>query len=81
LVYSAQFNDINEAISWEKHIKRWSHAKKTALITADEKQLHDFSKCMNESHAENMEKDRRALSSRAETRDDLFRVMVRLRSP
>ena len=32
LVYLSEFFDINEAISWEKQVKRWSRKKKEALI-------------------------------------------------
>jgi putative endonuclease len=44
LVYSANFEDINEAISWEKTIKRWSRKKKEALIKGDEEALKQLSK-------------------------------------
>jgi putative endonuclease len=82
LVYSSQFNDIHEAIHWEKVIKRWSRKKKEALIRNDEKSLKQLAECHNESHARNFEKDQRILSSRAETRDVVAdSVMVRLRSP
>ena len=36
LVYMGIFGDINEAISWEKQVKRWSRAKKEALIRRDD---------------------------------------------
>lgn len=32
LVYSSYFQDVHEAISWEKRVKRWSKRKKEALI-------------------------------------------------
>jgi len=35
LVYVAVFNDVYEAISWEKRVKRWSRRKKEALIRND----------------------------------------------
>jgi putative endonuclease len=44
LVYTGIFGDINEAISWEKKVKRWSRAKKEALIRGDQKALKFFSK-------------------------------------
>jgi predicted GIY-YIG superfamily endonuclease len=31
LVYVAEFDRVNDAIDWEKHLKRWSHRKKRAL--------------------------------------------------
>jgi len=39
LVYVVHFEDVHEAISWEKHIKRWSRKKKEALIIDDEELL------------------------------------------
>lgn len=35
LVYCADFRDANDAIRWEKQIKKWSHAKKAALARGD----------------------------------------------
>jgi len=35
LVYSSVFNDVREAIAWEKRIKGWSRAKKEALARGD----------------------------------------------
>lgn len=43
LVYSVLFNDINEAIAWEKRIKNWSQAKKKALIRGDWDKVRRFS--------------------------------------
>jgi len=43
-VYSAQFQDVRDAISWEKKIKRWSRNKKEALITGNQKFLEHFSR-------------------------------------
>jgi putative endonuclease len=35
LVYSAHFNQITDAIAYERQIKGWSRAKKEALIRGD----------------------------------------------
>ncbi|HET6895781.1 MAG TPA: GIY-YIG nuclease family protein [Candidatus Baltobacteraceae bacterium] len=35
LVYSSQFNDVNEAIRFEKQLKGWSRKKKQALVRGD----------------------------------------------
>jgi len=35
LVYSSSFNDITEAINFEKQIKGWSRKKKEALMRGD----------------------------------------------
>lgn len=39
LVYAQQFPYILDAIAWEKHIKRWTRAKKRALIRGNEESL------------------------------------------
>jgi putative endonuclease len=44
LVYSAHFNDINEAIKIEKQIKGWSRKKKEALMRGDFDSLIQLSK-------------------------------------
>ncbi|MEI8230302.1 MAG: GIY-YIG nuclease family protein [Candidatus Peregrinibacteria bacterium] len=49
LVYVGIFGDINEAISWEKRVKRWSRRKKEALISQDWNQLPALSSCQNSS--------------------------------
>jgi putative endonuclease len=47
LVYSNRFININEAINAEKQIKRWSRAKKEALIIGDYVLLKKLSKSKN----------------------------------
>ena len=44
LVHVEKFETEGEAISRELQIKRWTHAKKLALINGDENQLHELSK-------------------------------------
>ena len=44
LVYSASFNDINEAIKFEKQLKGWSRKKKEALMRGDFDALVSLSK-------------------------------------
>ena len=44
LVYYEHFMDINQAIEWEKRIKKWSQKKKKALINQDWEKLIEFSK-------------------------------------
>lgn len=44
LVYSASFNDINDAIRFEKQIKGWSRRKKEALMRGDFDSLIQLSK-------------------------------------
>jgi putative endonuclease len=44
LVFSAEFTDINLAIDSEKQIKKWSKAKKEALIKGDFELLPSLAK-------------------------------------
>jgi putative endonuclease len=44
LVYYCEFTDINFAIETEKKIKKWSRAKKEALINDDYDSLPNLSK-------------------------------------
>lgn len=74
LVYRVEFQEVNFAISYEKQIKRWSRAKKEAMIHGQEELLHQLAECKDESH----------FSYRfIDTFRKIFshRLMVRLRSP
>ena len=44
LVFYAEFTDINLAIESEKHIKKWSRAKKEALIKGEYDKLPNLAK-------------------------------------
>ncbi len=54
LVYCELFTDFNLAIEWETRIKKWSKAKKEALINSDWKLLIDKARCNNETSHKNM---------------------------
>ena len=49
LVFAEQFQYVNQAIMWEKRIKKWSRVKKWALINGDGEALKELSTCKNES--------------------------------
>lgn len=49
LVYYDEFNDINNAILWEKRIKGWSRKKKEALINDNFEELVRLSNLKNNS--------------------------------
>jgi putative endonuclease len=53
LVFSQEINNPLEAIAAEKQIKKWSRAKKEALIKADFNLLHKLAECKNESNFKN----------------------------
>lgn len=44
------FNDVLQAIYFEKKIKRWTRAKKKALIEGDFDMLQILSECRNATH-------------------------------
>lgn len=50
LIFYQEFNDPEQAIGFEKKIKKWSRLKKEALINGDYNALHVLSKCKNDSH-------------------------------
>ena len=50
LVFSQEFNHINDAIKAERKIKKWSRKKKEALISGDYGLLHKLSECRNDTH-------------------------------
>lgn len=49
LVFHQVFNDVNQAISFEKKLKGWTRKKKEALIENNWDKLKDLSVCKNES--------------------------------
>ena len=44
LVYSEAYDSLEKAIARERQLKRWSHAKKRALIVRDAARLKQLSK-------------------------------------
>jgi len=50
LVYSQEFNHINDAIKAERQMKKWSRKKKEALINSEYALLHKLSECRNDTH-------------------------------
>jgi putative endonuclease len=53
VVWSNTFASCNEAIIWEKKLKKWTRKKKEALINGDFKGLHRLAICKNETHYSN----------------------------
>ena len=52
LKYYLIFDYINDAIYFEKKIKKWSRAKKEAFFKKDWKTMHEEAKCKNSSSHE-----------------------------
>ncbi len=48
LVHSSDFRNVDDAIAWEKQLKGWSRAKKSALVANDWSRIHDLAECVNE---------------------------------
>jgi putative endonuclease len=44
LVYTAVFEDVHDAIAWERRLKRWSRRKKEALIAGKWGNVQEFAK-------------------------------------
>ena len=45
LIYNEAFATKKQAVNRERQIKKWSRAKKQALITADKNTLKELSRC------------------------------------
>ncbi len=50
LIFHQEFNDINQAIYFEKKIKKWSGKKKLALANGDFDMLQILAECRNATH-------------------------------
>jgi putative endonuclease len=51
LVFCREFNRPMMAINFEKQLKRWTRAKKIALINNELEKLHILAECQNETHS------------------------------
>jgi putative endonuclease len=56
LKFFQQFQDIKEAISFEKQIKGWTRAKKEALIEKNWNRLKELAVCKNATNHKNKDK-------------------------
>ena len=45
LVYASEFHEVMDAIDCEKKLKRWTRAKKEALIAGDWLRIHELARC------------------------------------
>ena len=52
LIFAQEFNDVSQAIYFEKKIKKWSAKKKYALAKGDYDLLQILSECRNASHSD-----------------------------
>lgn len=51
LLFCQEFNDVEQAIYFEKKIKKWSTKKKRALAEGDYDMLQILSECRNMTHS------------------------------
>ena len=51
LIFKQEFNDVNQAIYFEKKIKKWSGKKKLALANGDFDMIQILSECRNATHS------------------------------
>lgn len=58
LVFHQDFNDVNQAIDFEKQVKGWSRKKKEAIMAGDWALLRPLAECKNETAHKNFKKER-----------------------
>jgi len=51
LIFHQEFNDVEQAIYFEKKIKKWSAQKKRALANEDSEMLQILAECRNMTHS------------------------------
>jgi putative endonuclease len=51
LIFQQEFNDVNQAIYFEKKIKNWSAVEKIALANGESDMLQILSECRNATHS------------------------------
>ena len=56
LVFCTEFNDVKQAIAFEKQVKGWSRKKKEAIINDKWEDLNEFSQCLNKTSHKNFYK-------------------------
>ncbi|MCE7062415.1 GIY-YIG nuclease family protein [Dyadobacter sp. CY343] len=57
LAFSRSFKYINDAIAFEKQVKRWSRKKKEAIANEWWDELKTLAECQNETHWRNRKAD------------------------
>ncbi len=53
LVFCEFFNEVNQAIAFEKQVKGWTRKKKEAIIEGNWGKLKELAQCKNISHFKN----------------------------
>ena len=52
LIFQQEFNDVHQAIYFEKKVKKWSGKKKIALANGDGNLLQILAECRNATHSD-----------------------------
>ncbi|MGY8915279.1 MAG: GIY-YIG nuclease family protein [Flavobacteriales bacterium] len=52
LIFQQEFNDVNQAIYFEKKLKKWSTIKKLALANGEFDLLQILAECRNATHSD-----------------------------
>jgi len=60
LVWYQDFLEPNQAITFEKKIKKWSKAKKEAIIQDKWEHLPELSECKNHTHFKNFNREEKS---------------------
>jgi putative endonuclease len=71
MVFCCEFNDVNQAIDFEKQVKGWSRKKKEAIINDNWGKLKELSVCQNKSHSDNIKIDKDFDSAQPDTQKKL----------
>jgi len=71
LVFHQEFNDVEQAIFFEKRIKNWSGKKKLALANGEYDLLKLLAQCRNKTHSRNRAREVGLDSARPDINDKL----------
>lgn len=53
LVYVEEFQWVQDAIAWEKQLKKWGRQKKRALVEGNWSKVQELARCLNPTSHEN----------------------------
>ena len=80
LIFYQEFNDVNQAIFFEKKIKKWRRSKKLALGNEDFDTLQILSECNNQSHSKNYKVTKLSLPVESKSKEEENSKVLSLRA-
>lgn len=80
LIFYQEFNDVNQAIFFEKKIKKWSRNKKLTLANSDFDKLQILSECKNENHSKNHKVKDLSLNLKSKKEENSNKLSLRAES-